>query len=54
MSIISVVTTRSLSKSKLTLIATLALSLSACNDNDNPPIVAPKLTEYSYTVTVTN
>jgi hypothetical protein len=50
MSIISVVTKSSLSKSKLTLIATLALLLSACNDNDNPP---PEV-EYGYTVTVTN
>ena len=50
MSTLSLVTKRSLSKSKLALITTLAILLSACNDNDSPP---PPV-EYSYTVTVTN
>lgn len=54
MSIISVVTIRSLSKTKLTLITTLALLLSACNDNDSPTVVTPEPADYSYTVTVTN
>jgi hypothetical protein len=50
MSTLSLVTKRSLSKSKLSIMATLALLLSACDHNDNstPPV------EYSYTVTVTN
>lgn len=47
MSTLSFLTKRSISKSKLTLITSLALILSACNDN-NPPV------EYSYTVTLTN
>ncbi|MBL4900742.1 MAG: spondin domain-containing protein [Colwellia sp.] len=49
MSTLSLVAKGSLSKSKLTLIATLALLLSACDHNDDPPPA-----EYSYTVTVTN
>ncbi|MDX2369827.1 MAG: spondin domain-containing protein [Colwellia sp.] len=50
MSTLSLVTKRSLSRSKLTLIATLALLLSACNhnDDDSTPV------EYSYMVTITN
>jgi hypothetical protein len=51
---LSLITKRSLSKTKLTLITTLALLLSACNDNDGPTIVTPEQAEYSYTVTVTN
>jgi|TARA_R110001583_G_scaffold182779_1_gene340911 hypothetical protein len=51
---LSLITKRSLSKSKLTLITTLALLLSACNDNDGPTVVTPEPAEYSYTVTVTN
>jgi len=53
---LSSVTKSSLSKSKLTLITTLALVLSACNDNNNddPVVVTPPPAEYSYTVTVTN
>jgi hypothetical protein len=50
MSTFSLVTKRSLSKSKLTVLATLALLLSACNHNNN----ATDPVEYSYTVTVTN
>jgi len=50
MSTLSLVTNRSLNKSKLTLVATLALLLSACNDSDSTP---PEV-EYGYTVTVTN
>lgn len=46
---LSLVTKNSLNKSKLTIIATLALLLSACNDNN-----ATALVEYGYTVTVTN
>lgn len=52
MSTLSLVTKRSLNKSKLTLIATLALLLSACNDNDNDS--TPPEVEYGYTVTITN
>lgn len=51
---LSLITKRSLSKSKLTLITTLALLLSACNDNNGPTIVTPEPADYSYTVTVTN
>ncbi|PCI56662.1 MAG: hypothetical protein COB45_04775 [Gammaproteobacteria bacterium] len=54
MSTLSLVTKSSLSKNKLTLIATLALLLSACNDNNNPVAETPLPAEYSYTVTVTN
>jgi hypothetical protein len=56
MSTLSLVTKRSLSKSKLTLVATLALLLSACNDsnNDSPVVETPEPVEYSYTVSVTN
>ena len=50
MSTLSFVTKRSISKSKLTLITSLALLLSACNDNNTPP----EPVEYSYTVTLTN
>jgi len=51
---LSLVTKSSLSKSKLTLIATLALLLSACNDNDNSVVVTPVPAEYSYSITITN
>lgn len=56
MSTLSLVTKRSLSKSKLTLVATLALFLSACNDSDNDStaVETPEPVEYSYTVSVTN
>jgi len=54
MSTLSLVTKRSLSKSKLTLVATLALFLSACNDNDSTAVETPEPVEYSYTVSVTN
>lgn len=50
MSTLSLVTKRSLSK--LTLITTAALLLSACNDNNNDKPTPP--VEYGYTVTVTN
>jgi hypothetical protein len=50
MSTLSLVTKSSLNKSKITLITSLALLLSACNHNDSPP---PPV-EYSYTVSVTN
>ena len=41
------------SLSKLTVATTLALLLSACNDN-NGTVEVPTVVEYSYTVTVTN
>ncbi|NQY86969.1 MAG: hypothetical protein HRT51_04330 [Colwellia sp.] len=54
MSTLSLVTKSSLSK--LTLITTLALLLSACNhnDSDEPVVVTPTPAEYSYAVTITN
>jgi hypothetical protein len=52
MSTLSLVTKSTLSKSKLTLMTTLALLLSACNDNNSTTVATPD--EYSYTVTVTN
>ena len=55
MSTLSLVTKSTLSKSKLALLTTLTLLVSACNDNDAPVVVTPPPpVEYSYTVTVTN